>query len=528
MSQLVYARKYVKAGFSVIPIRAKGKLPMGPWKEFQTRKPTDEELVRWFDGKDVNIGIVTGQISNLAVIDCDSDSALELAKNNGLPDCPVSKTGRGYQFFYNYEPGIRNFQKRDDLPGIDLRGEGGYVVAPPSVHPTGAIYSWQKWCSKRVSMPKWVLATKNKSEKTPIQDLYTGAPVGTRNDTLTRLAGTWAKKLPFQEVLKMAREWNLGLSEPLPELELYRTVDSVWNLEQRNHPKPIAAKEIGECEIVYISNLHSPIQALYEQGIRRGVSPGWLGLEDYYTVRPGEWTLVTGIPGHGKTEFLDNLLVNLAAKSDWKFGIFSAENLPHERHAASLIEKYTGKPFQDGYRFRLNGEELTQGIKFVSDHFFFLNPDEEVQSIDRLLALGKMLVAKHGINGLLIDPWNELDHSRPNGMTETEYISTALTKLRRFARTNKIHIWVVAHPAKLLRNKSDGTYPVPNPYDVSGSAHWRNKADNALCVWREPTKPDSATQVHIQKIRFREVGKVGMVELFYEFGTGKYKEQKIY
>ena len=117
---------------------------------------------------------------------------------------------------------------------------------------------------------------------------------------------------------------------------------------------------------------------------------------------------------------------------------------------------------------------------------------------------------------------NELDHSRPNNQTETEYISSALTKIRQFARTYKVHVWLVAHPAKLYKDK-DGKYPVPTPYDISGSAHYRNKADNAITVWRNVGHDDqTVSDIHVQKIRFKEVGKVGLVSLRYDPISGDF------
>jgi twinkle protein len=109
-------------------------------------------------------------------------------------------------------------------------------------------------------------------------------------------------------------------------------------------------------------------------------------------------------------------------------------------------------------------------------------------------------------------------------MTETEYISQSLTKVRRFARENDVHVWLVAHPTK-LRRQENGSYPVPTPYDISGSAHWRNKADNALAVWRDTSEFNNPiVQIHIQKIRFKEIGQPGMVELRYNRINGTYRE----
>ena len=143
-------------------------------------------------------------------------------------------------------------------------------------------------------------------------------------------------------------------------------------------------------------------------------------------------------------------------------------------------------------------------------------------TVDGILKLAKVLVFRKGIKGLVIDPWNELDHSRPANLSETEYISQSLSKVRRFARNYGIHIWLIAHPTK-LQKLQDGKYPLPTPYDVSGSAHWWNKADNCISVWRDLSDRQSReVQIHIQKIRFKEVGKIGNTILTYDLPTGRY------
>jgi twinkle protein len=119
-----------------------------------------------------------------------------------------------------------------------------------------------------------------------------------------------------------------------------------------------------------------------------------------------------------------------------------------------------------------------------------------------------------------LDPWNELEHRRPTDKSETEFISESLGQIRRFARFNKVHVWIVAHPTKLKR-KDDGTYPVPRLYDISGSAAFYNKADNGICIHRkDPRKPE--VDVHVQKIRFKEIGKLGKAQLGFIADTGTY------
>lgn len=273
--------------------------------------------------------------------------------------------------------------------------------------------------------------------------------------------------------------------------------------------KPIPVKGLFD-----VDDVEDKLDELYYKGLRRGSSTGFATLDQYYTVVPGQWTVVTGIPGHGKSNVLDNIMVNLAKHEDWRFGIFSPENQPIARHFASIMEKYHEAPFDLNKAGRITEEQKEEGKRWLKEHFSIILPDEDASwSIDGVLDLAKVLVYRKGMKGLVIDPWNEIDHSRPNNQTETEYVSSVLTKIRQFARNYDVHVWLVAHPAKLYKDK-DGKYPVPTPYDISGSAHYRNKADNAITVWRNVGHEDqTVADVHIQKIRFKEVGKVGLCSL---------------
>lgn len=283
-----------------------------------------------------------------------------------------------------------------------------------------------------------------------------------------------------------------------------------------------AAKPYPIAGIFTMNDIADSVAELYASGLEGGAYAGWPSLELKYSVRPGEWTLVTGIPSHGKSEFIDALMVNLAESEGWVFGICSPENQPLKSHVSKLLEKKIRKPFREGFRDRMTPQEMMQGLGWLQDHFYFILPDEQALNVDSVLQLAKALVFRNGIKGLVIDPWNELDHSRPSNLSETEYISQSLTKIRRFARTYGVHIWLVVHPTKLCKD-TKGSYPVPSPYDVSGSAHWRNKADNCLCVWRDLLQPDSRNvQIHVQKIRFKEIGKLGVATLTYEYQTGRY------
>lgn len=280
-------------------------------------------------------------------------------------------------------------------------------------------------------------------------------------------------------------------------------------------------------QVIEVDHLIDELETLYRTGgPPRGKSTGWPMLDNWYTVRKREWTLVTGYPNHGKSVWLDNLLINLAYREDWNFGIFSAENLPIPRHIASLIELYTGKPFREGPTVRLTPDEVRIARNWVQNHFVFINPALDDRKLSHILDTAEWLVNQYQVDGLVIDPWNELDHSRPHGMREDEWISISLSQIRYFARNRDVHFFVVAHPNMPKRGKDD-KFPVPTMYDVKGASEWNAKADNGICVWRDLLHPEEGTDVHVQKVRFREVGKAGGgCKLWYDVVSGRFNESR--
>jgi twinkle protein len=265
-----------------------------------------------------------------------------------------------------------------------------------------------------------------------------------------------------------------------------------------------------------VDDLHDELIKLYHDGFATVYNTGWSSVDELYKVRPGEMTILTGYAGHGKSEFLDSLLVNLSQLYGWNFGVCSLENLPYERHVIKLVGKVIGKPFFDDNGARMSETELSAAEAFLQQHFHFINPPHV--DIDTILDIGRALIFRHGIKGLIIDPYNELDHKRPPSMNETEYVSQFLSKIRRFARLNDIAVWVVAHPVKPNR---EGIKKAPTAYEISGSANWANKADNAISVFRGE---GNEVQIHVTKIRFKEVGHPGRVDLEYEDKSGRYLE----
>lgn len=281
-------------------------------------------------------------------------------------------------------------------------------------------------------------------------------------------------------------------------------------------------------------DLRADIEKLWDEGMPPGDRTGWPSVDRHYTVVPGQMTILTGWPGSGKSEWLDALLLNLA-RQGWRFAIFSPENQPAALHVVKYLEKFHGKPFGDGPSERMTKEEAIEAATEIAEWFRFILPavttDRTSFAIDEILAAAEVHFTLHGWwrsrevkKGLVIDPWNELEHLRPKELSETEYIGATLSRIRGWARAHNVHVWIVAHPQKLRRDDT-GKLPVPKPDSISSSQNWWNKADAAITVWRpldEPTNDE--VQIHVQKVRFKHVGRAGLVTLRYERVTGRYHE----
>jgi twinkle protein len=271
--------------------------------------------------------------------------------------------------------------------------------------------------------------------------------------------------------------------------------------------------------IVYTSDMNDEILSLYENGMPKGDATG-TELDRLITWEKCRLTMVTGIPSHGKSEFIDFILGRLVCFKSWRVGYYSPENYPRALHVSKIIEKIIGKSFRSGNNIsRMNELELRTAQQYMEDRYFFINPDNEDFSVDSILEHAKKLVRRHGVNAIVIDPYNKLEHNLQRGENETAYISKLLDKIIMFCQNNQCHVFLIAHPTK-MRKKEDGTFEVPTMYDISGSAHFYNKTDNGLTVYRD--FDSGRVSVHVQKVKFKHIGQAGVQEFFYSLQSGRY------
>lgn len=347
---LEHALSYLSRGWSVIPLVPRGKRAAVPWEEFQVRRASEDEVRNWYQRfPNMNLGIVTGVISNLFVLDADGVEADEYLKGKEMPPTPQSTTGKGSHHYYEY-PGFHVKTCARPIPGIDLRGDGGYVVAPPSVHPTGSVYSWAislkdcgpqppgAWLVKLLrSLDKQIKdsqtsATINLFERDLSGDDWyvsglRGLPEGEgRNSMATRLLGRWlGLGHDDKESWELLKSWNLRNQPPLTEKELSTIAQSIIKADRSSRiAKQLATGEVNAYSVslpvdreTVINSLNQAFENIHIKRLMK------------YRSTPPRYTIVTDV-GEFSVGSIDDLIQqtrfrsHLAAYTDRMLKVFKA------------------------------------------------------------------------------------------------------------------------------------------------------------------------------------------------------------
>jgi hypothetical protein len=256
--RLTVALGYLRRGWSVIPMEPGGKRPLVAWRAFQTSLASAEVVEGWFTRwPGANVGLVTGRVSGLVVLDVDarhgggkSLAALE-QEHGALPVTLEASTGGGGRHLYFRHPGPPVMNRVGLRPGIDVRGDGGCVVAPPSVHPSGRRYAWVPQRSPDEAplalLPPWMVVSPDGVHKghTPAHWrslVRSGVVEGQRNASLASLSGhLLARDVDPEVALELLLAWNrLRCRPPLDDAEVVRVVDSITRLHQRERGTDLA------------------------------------------------------------------------------------------------------------------------------------------------------------------------------------------------------------------------------------------------------------------------------------------------
>lgn len=233
------ALSYAAKSLRVLPLKWKDKAPLTKHGVYDASSNPDIIKRWWSDHPQANIGIAIPP--GYLVLDLDSQDALHLlkAEDLALPATVCARTGRGWHLWYRCSGEVRN--RVGILPGVDVRAAGGYVVAPPSVHPSGEVYRWKVTLdrSKVAEAPEWLEALLRRRASEPARGgtnwgktIAKTVPSGRRNQALAEVAGLLFRKLPAEVAAELAFCWaRVKLAPRLPDREVFRTLNSIARRE---------------------------------------------------------------------------------------------------------------------------------------------------------------------------------------------------------------------------------------------------------------------------------------------------------
>lgn len=276
-----------------------------------------------------------------------------------------------------------------------------------------------------------------------------------------------------------------------------------------------AAQDVKVGGIYYLEDYEKNLDMLYRNGAPKGKTVGWPNFDELISFTTKRIMIVTGIPSHGKSQFMLEIAVRLNLRYGWRVAFFSPESQPMESHAQELIQVLIGKSFRPDL-LHMSESEYQMGKDYIRGNFFHIMPEDN-QTIATILEKAQFLVRRRGIKMLVIDPYSSID-SDFGTQSETNYIRAMLEALRNFALRNDLLVVLVAHPTKIRKDKDhDG---VPTMYDVAGSAHFLNKTDYGIVVYRD--FDNDCTQIKVEKVKSRFLGHKGEALFKFNINNGRY------
>lgn len=484
------ALQYISMGFSIVPIRKGGKAPAVKWEDFQKKQPTEEEIDSWIEwiGDDINLGIVTGKVSNLIVVDVDKNKITgELGDVSDLPPTTEAITGSGGRhLYYRYPEGEEVSNSAGIRPNVDIRAEGGQVVAPGSIHSNGNEYKWKLPMQPVAVFPIDKFKEKPRPQQQQDKGVASrdwsltegGVSEGGRNHAAASYAGKIQRTLQPHDHEVMGwpifKEWNNKNNPPLSERELRTTWESIQRLsasdvrydpnQARPEHTPVKIKKpeiVSSVEkVTWSEALELGLTELGNTKEGDCMSYGYDFLDEVLTgIFPGELVVLGGSTGSGKTTMAMKICHNVA-ESGKKVFVFALEDRIEDYAMKAVFYKinmYAAEDEDSAYSWNLFRRNLYTNDKYEerikrakeeigNDNIQFIKITERLN----FATLKKVIdeETKLGTELFLIDHLHYFDLDG-GGMNRANYIENFMVDMRTMQAQNKARIILICHYRKL-------------------------------------------------------------------------------
>lgn len=390
------ALQYLEQGYSVIPVSGKKPL-ISSWVEFQNRKPTQEEIATWFSELNpTGIAIVTGKISGIVVVDVDLGGSTE-----NLPETLSATSGTGGRHFYYKHPGFPVKSSAGQVGfKIDIRGDGGFIVAPPSMHENGSLYVWDKGFAdiKIAEFPKQLL--EEPKIKGNISEIVLGVEEGRRNQSSATIIGKLLHHLPKKDWAEfgwpLIQGWNSNNKPPIEVRELKSTFSSIANSELSKRNPQITFNLVSTADLL----------------AKEIKEPEWI-VKDLIPLNG--ITALSGPPGQGKTWITLAIAISIA-RGEPLFNEF-----PVKKGAVLIVDEENNENMTAG-RIRLLKADKEDHIHWLIQKQFKLGNEDHLKTV-------KQLAENNNVSLIIFDSLVRIHDAQENDAREMAQTSSYLRKL---------------------------------------------------------------------------------------------------
>lgn len=242
---------------------------------------------------------------------------------------------------------------------------------------------------------------------------------------------------------------------------------------------------------------------------KQAFGAGWPELDEIFRLYTGQFIVLTGIAGHGKSTFMLNVILKVALEQGIGSFLYVPENESHIKEKLRKIWTGTEKQFDHFCRLQCTIQSAVPHMQYEPAH-----------TIDWVLERAAWAITHRNAEIVFVDPWNELDRARDKNEMMTDYIGRCLMKIKDFCRTMKAIVVIAAHPTKAIAANGGRVVSLA---DIEGSMNWFNKCDNGLIVVRESGQ--NACRIISAKVREIGAGKLGTCHFTVDPLTGKFTPQ---
>ena len=287
--------------------------------------------------------------------------------------------------------------------------------------------------------------------------------------------------------------------------------------------------EIPLKDVIYLDAVREDMLQAFHSGRSMGETTHFKTIDGRFRWSRGELTLFHGVMNQGKTTMWEQLCLMKSIIDGYKWAVFSPEQDPPSDFYDDLIHMYVGRNTLPNYGNQMSEADYIRGMDFIKNHFFYIFPEDDSPTPEYINTRFEAVIKKHKVDGCVIDPYNQLDNDiKKAGGREDMYLSSFLSKQKRFAQQHQIYMIIVAHPKGTISKNGSGDFECPDIYDLAGGAMWGNKCDNIICVYRpfhRSAPGNGLTRLISQKIKKQKRnGTPGEVELIFDVAAMRYKE----